>query len=219
MQEVSLKRLVAGLFSLSAFVFIPEVSWPSALLTWLSVFFAVMTLVAGVVSNYFQNRTLRLTMVLSISLVWFISWSLRSWMYLFGLSWSLVLLLVAGLVLSGALPFINQKLAEHLYWEGFAPKTKIGKAVFKLSLALGPSIGVLGALFGLKSKMPPVENKPALWILAILMYLVSSCLIFYNVYEYANNTPFRWKPWRLWRKKNRRQNKPKLGEEDAQKVD
>jgi hypothetical protein len=203
MPKVTYWILVGAVVFYSFFVFFPEFLLPSIEITWLAVFLAVVGLVFGVLANYFQSRLFRMIGNIGMSILWF-TWSLRAWMYLYDWAWYVATLLFAGLILTGLVPFINYHFADVLYREGFAPKTRLGKAIQRISLALMPSVGVLGALFGLNSKTPPAENTPILWIFAIGFYVVPASIIFNSTTEYASKRPYLFSPWTLWRKKEKR---------------
>jgi hypothetical protein len=203
MPKVTHWMLFGAVAFYSFFVFFPEFLLPSIGITWLAVFMAIVGLVFGVLANYFQNRLFRMIGNIGMSMLWF-TWSLRAWMYLYDWSWYAAILLFAGLILTGFVPFINYYLADIIYREGFAPKTRLGKAIQRISLALIPSVGVLGALFGLNSKTPPAENMPILWIIAIGFYVVPTTMIFNSTTEYASKRPYLFSPWTLWRKKEKR---------------
>jgi MFS family permease len=203
MPKVTYWILVGAFIFYNFFVFFPDFLLPSIIVTWFAIFVAIVGLVFGVLANYFQSRLFRMIGNISMSILWF-TWSLRAWMYLYDWSWYVAILLFAGLILTGLVPFINYHFADALYREGFAPKTRLGKAIQRISLALMPSVGVLGALFGLNSKTPPAENMPILWIFAIAFYVVPASIIFNATTEYASKRPYLFSPWTLWRKKEKR---------------
>ncbi len=60
-------------------------------------------------------------------------------------NWRLILPLAAMYPIAALLPFLDERLSRFLFIESFAPRTRLGKNILYLALAIGPAAGIFGA--------------------------------------------------------------------------
>ncbi|MEW6569432.1 MAG: hypothetical protein AB1449_14955 [Chloroflexota bacterium] len=97
--------------------------------------------------------------------------------------------LVAGYLLAWALPALAPRLSHFLYWEQFAPHTRVGRGCLAISLAVGGSAGALGASIGMFSSRFD-EASVVAFLMGILGSLLSIVLAFATSWELWPSRPW-----------------------------
>jgi hypothetical protein len=166
-----------------------------------SLFFLLLTFCTGMLSiatgiygNYWRNKELTLIYHITAYMLLSLLMALRFWDISIGLSWPLMLSILPWLIFAAILPFTNKSLSQFLYYEQFAPQTKIGRFIYILGMGAMPTIGVLGASLG--RRMSLEENNLEFSIIGLAAYLVFIALSYNAFYMYANNRF-------VWRQKSR----------------
>lgn len=72
----------------------------------------------------------------------------RAWVFALPIDWVSLIPLWFGFILASALPVLNPRFSKFLWWEQFAPRTMIGRALMAIVLALFPAGGMIGAIWG-----------------------------------------------------------------------
>ncbi len=75
--------------------------------------------------------------------------AIRGWILVMGITWIWLVPISSAYLLAWAMPALNPRLSGILWREQTAPQTRTGRTLLGLSLAIGPSAGVLGASLGL----------------------------------------------------------------------
>jgi hypothetical protein len=83
--------------------------------------------------------------------LFFLLIAIRLWDFVLPLSWVWVAPLVAAFILAWVLPRLDSSMSTFLFREQHSPRTRLGRLVLTLALAIGPAAGVLGASVGLSS--------------------------------------------------------------------
>ena len=198
MKEVTFKSVALYVFGISLLILLS--GWlrsPFALaLNCIAFSFMLIGLLCGIVAFYRKSSKLRLiTAHMATISIFYISWTLKMWDIAVGLSWSFVLISLAGVVYMALLPVIDRKLSEVLYREQMAPTTKIGRWIYRILLAVGPAAGVIGAAFGLNSG-DIYQDKQMLVVLSFMFYLLALLMAFLVTYSYSHGT-MEWKLGRI----------------------
>ncbi|MFT3893856.1 MAG: hypothetical protein QM730_19675 [Anaerolineales bacterium] len=86
------------------------------------------------------------------------------------------LVIITSIVFANILPIWNPKLTQQIKEELFAPRTSLGKTVFKFSVLLFPIAGTVGAAVGLltnkvgqKGLSGMIIAAPIFWFLALIL--------------------------------------------------
>jgi hypothetical protein len=115
----------------------------------------------------------------------------RAWLAALPISWEWLLPLWAAVVAVALLPFAAPRLSKSLWTEQTAPRTRLGRALMVLLLAVGPSAGTLGAAWGMWGSRL-LGQEPTLLAMAILGSILAVGLGFVASYNVV-----------LWRVKQR----------------
>lgn len=153
---------------------------------------SLLAFTSGIVAYYIQSKFLRLIMLVCWLPAFGLMFAIRFWETALGFHWLWLTHALFGFVLTIALPFINPKLSETLWWEQMTPKTKAGQWLFiRLPLILLPLIGIAGGL-GMQAQRHGLEQNAIFLIsVGLMTYLGGICAAFFSAYEYANNQ-FEW---------------------------
>lgn len=115
---------------------------------------AILLLVTGVVAANWGRlgnaRASQVTALFVLTLL-LLMIAIRSWDVILPLSWVWVVPLVASFILAWVLPRLNPSTSTFLFREQHSPRTRLGRMILTLALAIGPAAGVLGASVGLSS--------------------------------------------------------------------
>lgn len=171
---------------------------PSAVITGVQIAVAMIGFIGGILAYLKKSRLLRFVFAWSSLPAWLFFTSLRAWMILFDNSLIVVFLLVAVLVLTGVVHYLDKDLSKFLYREQMNPQTKGGK-LFRRYIIWVIVIWTFIARSGVIINRPgEMELLPRfLWYMAILMYLGSAVFTFFTVHQCLLLEPTRpvWKEW------------------------
>jgi hypothetical protein len=193
MNEITIKSITIYLlgFGLPILIFAWMRSPFSIQLSYIAFSVLLIGLLCAIVAFYRRSAKLRLIAAHLAVISMFYIWMLRMWDGAVGLSWSFVLISLAGVIYTALLPELNRKLSDVIYREQMAPTTKIGRWIYRILLAVGPVAGVVGALIGLHSGNI-IQNKTFLIIFAFLSYLLALLMAFLVTYSYSHGN-MEWK--------------------------
>lgn len=208
-------RILAVIFVQCFFIFGTEIMIPSSLITNIYIGVAIIGFISGILAPLKKSHLLRLIFMWSSLTAFLFFLSMRAWMILFDNSLLVAFLLVAVLAVIGALPYLNKKLSEFLYWEQLSPRTAGGK-LFQRFAVLAIVIWTFIARSGyVNHHHGDVELLPRLlWYLALVMYTASTVTTFYAVYQcmfFELKHPA-WKKW-SWRGNKKKRNKNESSEQ------
>ncbi|NIS83579.1 MAG: hypothetical protein GTO14_26035 [Anaerolineales bacterium] len=79
----------------------------------------------------------------------FLAMSFRAWMGVIPVIWTWLVPILGAYLLAWVLPIVNPNLSEFLWREQTAPRTRLGQAILRVSIAIAPVVGVLGASAGM----------------------------------------------------------------------
>jgi len=193
MNKVTFKS--AALYVFSSSILILLFGWlrsPFALaLNCIAFSLMLISLLCSIMAFYRKSTKLRLiTAYLAMTPIFYI-WTLKMWDIAVGLSWSFVLISLAGVIYAALLPELNRKLSDIIYREQMSPTTKIGRWVYRILLFVGPIAVIAGGLIGLNSG-DFYHNKPMLFALDFLFYLITLTVSFFTTYSYLHGN-MEWK--------------------------
>ena len=107
----------------------------------------------------------------------------RAWLAAIPIPWEWLLPLWAAVIVAALLPFAFPKLSRFLWTEQTAPRTRIGRALMVLLLAVGPSAGTLGTAWGMWGSRS-LGQEPTMLGIAVLgsvMAVLCGFVASYNV--------------------------------------
>ena len=113
----------------------------------------------------------------------------RAWTLLIGITWIWLVPIVSAYLLAWAMPAMQPLVSETLWGEQWTPQTRWGKTILGLTLAIGPSAGVLGAAFGMFGIRSGEQNSLIL-IAAVLFSAVAIQFAFAFAYQFWPERPW-----------------------------
>jgi len=141
---VPLTVVVFGFFG-AMLGFLPPVS--SATIR-LGLLLSVPVIIAVLWSWWTYNWWARLAAV-GLWTLQFLAIAMRGWSIVLGFTWLWLAPILSAYILAWAMPALNPRLSAILWGEQVAPRTRVGRTVLGLALAVGPSAGVIGASVGM----------------------------------------------------------------------
>lgn len=99
--------------------------------------------------------------------------------------WWLILPLAAMYPIAALLPFLDERLSRFLFIESFAPRTRLGKNILYLALAIGPAAGVFGATLSKSARRMGngVIGYSILGFAAHLLFVWGTLALVYQAWE------------------------------------
>jgi len=144
----------------------------------LAFFIGLLLTIAGVagfiLASRGQRRKGQIFFTQAFFLILFVT-AARAWLVIIGnvALWVLWMTLLLGIyILAWALPSLDPKLSAFLWREQYAPETKVGKAVLRVSAKFFPIAGASGALFGMYATRDGQDDLVAL-IMGMIFSLLS----------------------------------------------
>ncbi|MFV2045675.1 MAG: hypothetical protein ACC700_20905 [Anaerolineales bacterium] len=183
-QVLALSLVVFGVWG-ALFGFLPPVSIATIRL---GLLFSVPVIIAAMWSWWTYNWWARLATP-GLWTILILAIAARAWMLVMGVTWIWLVPILSAYLLAWAMPALNPRASAILWREQMTPQTRVGRVIMGLTLAIGPSAGVIGASVGIFGSRFS-ETESVILVMAVLASAVAIGFAFAISFQFWPERPW-----------------------------